>query len=193
MERERDSSKLYDNGLVVGRFQVFHKGHQEIVSSALALCERTLILIGSSQESLTEKNPLSYEERKGMISSVFKEEYESGTLLIEPLPDLGVGNVPAWGRYVLGRAREILPEGSILMVSGKEERRVNWFDGGDSRIAELYVPKTVAVSATDVRAMILNGDEAGWRAFTDPRIWDRFSSIRRAVEASAGSSGTASV
>lgn len=41
--------KYYDVGMVCGRFQTFHKGHESLIESAVALCDRVLILIGSSQ------------------------------------------------------------------------------------------------------------------------------------------------
>ena len=48
--------KPYDVGLVCGRFQTFHKGHEKLVDTGLLLCDRLLILIGSAQESGTERN-----------------------------------------------------------------------------------------------------------------------------------------
>ena len=43
-------NKPYDSGLIVGRFQTFHKGHQRLVETGLTLCDRLLILVGSAQE-----------------------------------------------------------------------------------------------------------------------------------------------
>lgn len=42
--------KPYDVGLICGRFQTFHKGHESLVETGLKLCDRVLILIGSAQE-----------------------------------------------------------------------------------------------------------------------------------------------
>ena len=47
--------KPYDTGLVCGRFQTFHKGHERLVDTGLLLCDRLLILIGSAQECGTER------------------------------------------------------------------------------------------------------------------------------------------
>jgi cytidyltransferase-like protein len=46
--------KVYDTGLICGRFQTFHKGHERLVDTGLLLCDRLLILIGSAQECGTE-------------------------------------------------------------------------------------------------------------------------------------------
>lgn len=51
--------KVYDTGLICGRFQTFHKGHERLVDTGLLLCDRLLILIGSAQECGTERNPFN--------------------------------------------------------------------------------------------------------------------------------------
>lgn len=185
--------KEYKTGLIVGRFQIFHKGHEQMVGTALGLCEKVLILIGSSQESLTAKNPFSYEERLGFIRSVFPKEIDSGTLIVAPLPDIGVGNVPEWGRYVLSKAVDAIGEYPDLLVSGKEERRISWFDGGDVKIAELYIPKSIDVSATRMREIMISGDIETWKKYTSPALWERFGKLRETVVASQDNTGTDSV
>ena len=50
--------KPYDVGVICGRFQTFHIGHESLVNTALTLCDRVLILVGSSQECGTERNVL---------------------------------------------------------------------------------------------------------------------------------------
>ena len=42
-------SKPYDTALIVGRFNTLHKGHQKLIDTALTLCDRVLILVGSAQ------------------------------------------------------------------------------------------------------------------------------------------------
>ena len=38
--------KPYDSGVIVGRFQNLHKGHERLIDTGLLLCDRLLILIG---------------------------------------------------------------------------------------------------------------------------------------------------
>ena len=54
---------LYRIGLIVGRFQILHRGHEEMVRKALDLCDKVVVYISSSQEAGTEKNPFSYSVR----------------------------------------------------------------------------------------------------------------------------------
>lgn len=67
------TDKPYRLALIVGRFQMLHNGHRDMISLACRMSERVCILVGSSQEAGTQKNPLSYEERKEMLSRVFSD------------------------------------------------------------------------------------------------------------------------
>ena len=90
------SNKPFKTGIVVGRFQTFHKGHEFIIDKAVELCENVGILIGSSQESGTLKNPFTYETRERILKTIYGNSVE-----VRPLPDIGVGNNSKWGEYVL--------------------------------------------------------------------------------------------
>ena len=63
--------KPYDVGLICGRFQTFHKGHEKLVDTGLMLCDRLLILIGSAQECGTERNPLNINTRTKMLKEIY--------------------------------------------------------------------------------------------------------------------------
>jgi bifunctional NMN adenylyltransferase/nudix hydrolase len=60
-------SKKYDTLVLIGRFQPFHNAHLEIVKRATALCDKLIIVVGSSRQPRTYKNPFSFEERARMI------------------------------------------------------------------------------------------------------------------------------
>ncbi|RLG13531.1 MAG: hypothetical protein DRN71_04640 [Candidatus Nanohalarchaeota archaeon] len=54
--------------IFIGRFQPFHKGHLKAVTDILKENDTIIICIGSAQEARTEQNPLSYRQRKEMIT-----------------------------------------------------------------------------------------------------------------------------
>ena len=181
--------KPFALGILVGRFQVLHAGHEQMIRTALAVCDEVGILIGSSQEAGTEKNPLTYALRRRMLEALFGD-----AVSIAPLPDIGVGNTAAWGSYVLEQVRERFGRAPDLLVSGRETRRLDWFDSVEGlRIAELYIPKTIAISASDMRGYMLRDDFAAWAAYTNPALHGLYPVLREAVLASAGSTETMSV
>lgn len=68
-------TEKFDLLIFIGRFQPFHNGHKKVVETALNLSKNVLILIGSSYEPPSLRNPFSYSERSEMIHSVFPHEY----------------------------------------------------------------------------------------------------------------------
>ena len=181
--------KPYKLGVIVGRFQTFHNGHKDMLDTALALCERVAVFIGSSQESGTNKNPFTYEMRESILRRVYGDAIE-----IFPLPDIGVGNNSRWGEYVIESVIRALGSAPDLVISGKEERRVDWLSGeAGSKIAEHYIPKTVDVSAARMREMFVEGDFETWKSFTDERLWDSYEEMRKIVLASYGNTASASL
>lgn len=58
----------------MGRFQPFHSGHLKALKWVLERCEKVTVVIGSTQQSFTERNPFTFEERKEMIKRSLEEE-----------------------------------------------------------------------------------------------------------------------
>lgn len=86
-------SKKYDTLVLIGRFQPFHNAHLEIVKRATALCDKLIIVVGSSRQPRTYKNPFTFEERRNMIR--FATAGLSLQIAIEPNTDT-IYNDQAW-------------------------------------------------------------------------------------------------
>ena len=181
--------KPYKFALLLGRFQVLHLGHTDMLKKASEVADCVGVLIGSAQESGTEKNPLTYEQRKRALEAVFGD-----TVTVFPLPDIGVGNNAKWGDYVLDQTESLFGRLPDVFVSGREQRRVDWFDNPRGLgIAELYVPKTVPISATEMRAYLREDRREAWQSYSDPRLWPLYEEQRAAVLATVGHTETASL
>ena len=164
-------------GLIVGRFQTLHAGHRDMIGKACAVCDRVGVFIGSAQESGTLKNPFTYPERREMLQKVCGDRVE-----IEPLPDIGVGNNAKLGEYVLANARRAFGKTPDLLVSGKEARRIDWFDSAVGvTVAELYIPKTIDISAARMREFFIRDDRAAWQQYADRVLWDDYDAMRAKV------------
>lgn len=170
------SYKPFSLGIMVGRFQTLHSGHEYMIRTALSLCDQVALFIGSSQESGTAKNPFSYATRESLLRLLFGEHIQ-----IFPLPDIGVGNNSDWGEYVLRNVNARLGRNPDLLISGKELRRVSWFDGLDVNISELYIPKTIDISASQMRTFFLENDEESWRRYTNRNLWSQYDKLRTQV------------
>ena len=181
--------KPYQFAILVGRFQVLHLGHVDMIRKAQALADRVGLLVGSSQEAGTAKNPLSYAGREEALRAVFGDTVE-----IRPLPDIGVGNNSTWGDYVLTRVETEFGRLPDLLVTGREGRRVDWFSGPRGRgIAELYVPKTIEISATEMRAFLEADDRVSWQQYAPEPLHPLYPMLRAAVLVAKDNLETASL
>lgn len=64
---------MLDVGVVIGRFQIFHHGHEQLVREALSKSKKVVIVIGSAFRARDPKNPFFWDERKSMIERVFED------------------------------------------------------------------------------------------------------------------------
>ena len=60
-------------GLMLGRFQPFHKGHLALAKQILSECDELVIIIGSAQFNFIDKDPFNAGERVLMIHEALKE------------------------------------------------------------------------------------------------------------------------
>ena len=63
---------MYDYLVFIGRFQLFHNAHLQILKKALTLSKKVIVVIGSAYQPRTPKNPWTVEERQKMISNNFE-------------------------------------------------------------------------------------------------------------------------
>ena len=145
--------KLYKHGLIIGRFQLLHNGHKQMIDTALELCDKVVVYIGSSQESRTLENPFTFEERVDMFNKVFESEVSQKRLIVRALPDIGAGNNDIWGRYVLGTFEAEFHKQPDLYITGCEKNRSSWFNNEIApKVDELVITRNrIDVSASDCR------------------------------------------
>lgn len=182
------SYKPFSLGIIVGRFQTLHSGHEYMIRTALELCDEVGIYVGSSQEEGTAANPFPYKTRESLLKLLFGDR-----LNVFPLPDIGVGNNTKWGEYVLENVNARFERNPDLLISGKELRRVSWFDGLDVNISELYIPKTIEISASQMRQFFIDDDKESWKRYTNPALWDQYDRLRAFVLASKDNLETQSI
>lgn len=136
-------------GFVVGRFQLLHKGHEQLINLGLEMCERFVVLIGSSNESRTKDNPFTFEERKEMIKTIYGDKVE-----IYPIVNIGIGYVPEWGNYLMNTIKFNCGEHPDFTVCGTEEGRSEYLKNFE--ISQFIVSRDlIKTSATNCRDKLL--------------------------------------
>lgn len=158
--------KKYKCGLYVGRFQPIHIGHESVIRKMLNECNQVIIAIGSAQESGTERNPFTFEQRADLIMNVFYRECLNGRISIIPLRDrYQPANDASWGDYVFQNVWDIAHRVPDAVYEGEEEERNTWYDNLDVDVVKVS-RSLVRVSATELRnALGDSNDQLGFRAY----------------------------
>lgn len=146
-------SKKYDTLVLIGRFQPFHKAHLEIVKRATALTNQLVIIVGSSFQPRTYKNPFTFEERKSMIKSA-----TAGLdlqIYVEPNIDT-MYNDQAWAVRVQGIISKyrILGGAGVGIIGHKKDETSFYLDMFPQWTLE-EVPMFEPLNATDIRDLYL--------------------------------------
>lgn len=171
--------KPYDCGLICGRFQTFHKGHESLVETGLKLCDRLLILVGSAQECGTERNPFNINTRTKMLKTIYGDNQN---IMIYGLADLTNENdiTPDWGRYLLKNVDRYIYKAPELMIYGNDEARSRWFDPEDIKDTSEFIVNRgrIPISATMVRESMVFDRRKEWMSMVNPRLHKMYDELR---------------
>ena len=169
--------KPYDTGLIVGRFQTLHIGHQSLIDTGIKLCERVLVLVGSAQECGTKRNPLNINTRTKMLKEVYGNQ-----IMIYALADMTNEDDirPEWGRFLLENVDRYIYKAPDLMIYGNDEARSKWFDPEDIRDTSEFIVNRgrIPISATDLRNMMINDERKEWMKWVDPKLHKMYDELR---------------
>ncbi len=171
--------KKFELGLVLGRFQPMHNGHQQIVEITRSLCQKTLILISSAQESGTFRNPFQLETRKNIIDTIYGNKED---VIIGTMNDMTNENDICfeWGKYILNHIENNYGRLPDLMVYGKDESRKGWFSNEDSqKFSELIIARNkINISATKLREYLVQDKKEEWKSFVPKEISNMYETLR---------------
>lgn len=168
--------KAFKRGLIIGRFAPIQLGHNKLIDIGLELCESTLVLVGSAQESGTLRNPYDIETRISIIKKSHPE-IPDDVLMIRGINDLKneLNNDLSWGNYVKSEVIRHQGHFSDLAIYGNDPVKRSWF--APNELAELYIPRD-EISATYVRGLMVINNELEWQKTTSPLIHDMYDELR---------------
>lgn len=114
-----------DYAVIIGRFNPPHKGHEEILRTAMSISPNVIVLLGSSKQARSSKNPFSWQEREAMILAMAKDinpEYKN--VIVKPIVDYKYDD-NVWIRRVQEAVKSATGvDGSTTMPSFSEEAKV---------------------------------------------------------------------
>jgi nicotinamide-nucleotide adenylyltransferase len=137
-------------GLLIGRFQPFHKGHVYVVKKVLGEVDEIIIGIGSAQLSHTLENPFTAGERLMMIANSLAENGIEKHYYIIPIQD--VNNNSLWVSHV----RSLTPPFTKVYSGNTLVKRLFSEVGVEVKTPPLYNRRVY--SGTEIRRRMLNDE-----------------------------------
>jgi nicotinamide-nucleotide adenylyltransferase len=145
-----------NRGIIVGRFQPFHKGHLKIIKKILEDIDELVVIIGSSQYSHKLDNPFTAGERNTMIRNALKEEnIQLSKIWIIPVPD--VHEHALWVAQIVGYSP------NFDVVYANEPLTSRLFIEAGFKVKSMPFIKRDVYSATKIRNLMIN--EGKWEEF----------------------------
>ncbi|MBE0488467.1 MAG: bifunctional nicotinamide-nucleotide adenylyltransferase/Nudix hydroxylase [Halomonas sp.] len=143
----------FDCLVFIGRFQPPHLGHLAVIHDALKRARQVIVLVGSSWQARSMRNPWHFDERRAMLRSGFDDE-ENARLAVVPLLD-ALYNNDVWVRDVQRKVRDIaspqsarLPRIGLIGASrGQSSYYLSLFPQWES----VSVPLVEGISASQIR------------------------------------------
>ncbi len=143
-------------GLVIGRFQPFHKGHEALVRAAIEDCVRVTVGIGSSKAKQSVKNPFSFDERAAMVRAAFGDTVE-----VVAIPD--IHDPPNYADHVMAIT------GPLDRVFGNDEETISLFEDAGLRVKRPGLQDRVRLEGSTIRLQMAEGD-GNWRKALSPAV-----------------------
>ena len=149
------------SGLIVGRFQPFHRGHLETVTVLRRAHPEAslLVAIGSAQESFTAENPFTAGERVEMIQRALSEARLDGCL---PVPVADIHQHAQWVAYLRG----LLPTFDVVYTNNPLTRLL--FERERIRVESPPLIDRDKFQGAVVRQRIVQGE--GWKELLPPAV-----------------------
>lgn len=143
----------FDCLVFIGRFQPPHLGHLAIIHEALKQARQVIVLVGSSWQARSLRNPWQFEERQTMLRAGF-DASDNQRLEITPLLD-ALYNDDVWVRDVQRKVRDLaapadarLPRIGLIGASrGQSSYYLSLFPQWES----VSVPPVEGISASQIR------------------------------------------
>ncbi len=142
---------VYSKGLLIGRFQPFHKGHLYLLHHVKKKVKKLVIGIGSANV-YDEDNLFTYEERKEMIETVLKKE-KLQTFVTRIIPLNDYYDDERWFRHTIQKT------GKTNLIIGNNEWTNDIFEKRGYTILRVSFFKRYLYEGEKIRGLISNGKQ----------------------------------
>jgi bifunctional NMN adenylyltransferase/nudix hydrolase len=143
-----------DAAIIVGRWQLFHRGHQTLMRAALAAAQQVIVVIGSAFHARDVRNPFTWQERQAMIEATLTAD-ECARVSFLPVRDYF--DDERWNAAVRqGVGKLAGPTAAITLVGFKKDATSYYLDHFANWTLKL-VEQEFELDATPLRNVFFEG------------------------------------
>lgn len=150
-------TSIFDLAVVIGRFQPFHLGHARLLDKALEAAARVIIVLGSSGQARTAKNPFTSEERAAMMRASLTEAQQAR---IEFFPVRDYYDDQRWQMAVQHAVRARAPKPARIALIGHLKDASSTYLQRFADWTFVAATREGDIDATSVRQIYFEGDDA---------------------------------
>lgn len=138
---------MIDTLVFIGRMQPFHVGHKAVIDAALEQAKEVIIVLGSSFQPRSTKNPFTFEERKAIILA----EYSAS----DRIKFVGVQDYPyddnAWVSAVQAAVDSVKSGKRVGLIGHSKDSSSYYLKIFPQWRSHIEVPNVDGINATDIR------------------------------------------
>ena len=139
--------KKLDWGVVIGRFQILHIGHEYLISRSLAISKNVIVVLGSGFKARDTRNPFTWQERKEMIEGAFPDD--RGRIHFVVVRDYYADE--EWAQAVVEAVSGIATEGVVGLVGHHKDMETSSYLNMFPSWEQVQVKLELSINATDLR------------------------------------------
>lgn len=143
--------------VVVGRWQLVHRGHAELLRAALADHDKVIVVIGSAWRSRDVRNPFTWEERAEQIGAALAAPDRARVTCV-PIRDRHDDR--AWDAAVRAGIARVARSGDALELVGCRGDATSAYGGRFGASTVIEVERQVDVEATELRRRYFEAPKA---------------------------------
>nr|WP_295783409.1 NUDIX domain-containing protein [Rhodoferax sp.] len=154
MQETTPVAPLTGTAVIVGRWQLFHKGHETLLKAALAVAAQVIVVIGSAFRSRDVRNPFNWEERRDMILATLSPEAVSR---VKFLPVRDYYDDDRWNAAIReGVQQRTGGQGPVTLVGFKKDHTSYYLDHFPTWVWQ-SVRQEFDIDATALRSVFFEG------------------------------------
>jgi len=145
------ADKKYKLSIVIGRFEPLHNEHIKLIQYAKDIAEVAVVIIGSSFQEPSRKNPFSEIERKLMIENSLNTE----NLIIEFASDFLNDDI-AWKKQIYDIIHKYVVDDNMVLIGHNKDTSSYYLDLFDCDFIDVGI--TNDISSTTIRDKLFSDD-----------------------------------